>query len=199
MLNKKAAMFGLDARIALAIFGALSVISGAALYSAIQTAKNTQYLATLSEITKSFEAYLLDTGTIPAFHTSNILDAGELVSSSKSGWQGPYTSIKLADFGATCTDCGLDGSQFPHDGFSTIVFSAQKEDSAPASGLTSCTSGDDCMVWVVFIYTSLAQAQAWDEFIDGELNAKTGKFRFRVSSDPVKYYTYFQTGISLNI
>ena len=34
--NKKAAMFGLDARIALAIFGALSVISGAALYSAIQ-------------------------------------------------------------------------------------------------------------------------------------------------------------------
>jgi len=30
MLNKKGAMFGLDARIALAIFGALSVASGAA-------------------------------------------------------------------------------------------------------------------------------------------------------------------------
>ena len=37
MLNK-GAMFGLDARIALAIFGALSVISGAALYSTIQEA-----------------------------------------------------------------------------------------------------------------------------------------------------------------
>tara|TARA_Y100001960_G_scaffold319101_1_gene389950 strand:- start:3597 stop:3728 length:132 start_codon:yes stop_codon:yes gene_type:complete len=39
ILTKKAAMFGLDARIALAIFGALSVISGAVLYSAIQDAK----------------------------------------------------------------------------------------------------------------------------------------------------------------
>ena len=36
---KKGAMFGLDARIALAIFGALSVISGAALYSAIKESK----------------------------------------------------------------------------------------------------------------------------------------------------------------
>lgn len=36
--TKKAAMFGLDARIALVIFGALSVISGAALYSAIGNA-----------------------------------------------------------------------------------------------------------------------------------------------------------------
>lgn len=36
---KKGAMFGLDARIALAIFGALSVISGAALYSAYKTQK----------------------------------------------------------------------------------------------------------------------------------------------------------------
>ena len=33
---KRGAMFGLDARIALAIFGALLVISSAALYSAIQ-------------------------------------------------------------------------------------------------------------------------------------------------------------------
>tara|TARA_Y100001960_G_C14595815_1_gene788039 strand:- start:886 stop:1026 length:141 start_codon:yes stop_codon:yes gene_type:complete len=38
---KKGAMFGIDARIALAIFGALSAISGAALYSAIQQSKVT--------------------------------------------------------------------------------------------------------------------------------------------------------------
>ncbi len=43
----KGAMFGLDARIALAIFGALSVISGAALYSAIKQAKVTQVNQTL--------------------------------------------------------------------------------------------------------------------------------------------------------
>jgi hypothetical protein len=199
MLNKKAAMFGLDARIALAIFGALSIISGAALYSAIQTAKNTQYLVTLNEISKSVEAYFLDTGSMPAIHTSNILDAEELIASSKAGWQGPYLSMGLANYGATCTDCGLDGSQFPHDAFSTLVLSTQKDDAAQASGLVSCTSGDDCMVWVVFIYASLAQAQKWDEFIDGEVNAKTGKFRFRVSSNASRYYTYFQTGMSAGL
>jgi hypothetical protein len=44
---KKGAMFGLDARIALAIFGALSVISGASLYSEIKlkiVIKNVTYL-----------------------------------------------------------------------------------------------------------------------------------------------------------
>lgn len=39
---KKGAIFGLDARIALAILGALYVISGAALYSAIQESKTTK-------------------------------------------------------------------------------------------------------------------------------------------------------------
>jgi hypothetical protein len=169
------------------------------LYSAIQTAKNTQYLVTLNEMTKALEGYFLDTGSMPAIHTGNILDAEELLTSSKTGWNGPYTSLGLADFGASCTDCGFDGSQFPHDGVSTLVFSAQKDDAAETSGLSACTSGDDCMVWVVFIYTSLAQAQKWDEFIDGEVNAKTGKFRFRVSSNASRYYTYFQTGISLGL
>ena len=42
---KKGAMFGLDARISLAIFGALSVISGAALYSAIQDSKSVSQVA----------------------------------------------------------------------------------------------------------------------------------------------------------
>ncbi len=44
MLANRGAMFGLDARIALAIFGALSVISGAALYSAIKESRITSLL-----------------------------------------------------------------------------------------------------------------------------------------------------------
>tara|TARA_Y100000590_G_scaffold312511_1_gene353198 strand:- start:819 stop:1040 length:222 start_codon:yes stop_codon:yes gene_type:complete len=62
MKLNKGAMFGLDARIALAIFGALSVISGAALYSAIQEARVTQLITSLNEIGKAYEAYILDTG-----------------------------------------------------------------------------------------------------------------------------------------
>jgi hypothetical protein len=59
---KKAAMFGLDARIALAIFGALSVISGAALYSAIQNAKVTAVVTEIKEFEKSIEALYIDLG-----------------------------------------------------------------------------------------------------------------------------------------
>jgi type II secretory pathway pseudopilin PulG len=92
----KGAMFGLDARIALAIFGALSVISGAALYSAIQDSKATSIYVTLTEVEKALESLLLDTGgfTITGSDPFFILNAGDLVENktSRSGWSGPYYS-----------------------------------------------------------------------------------------------------------
>jgi type II secretory pathway pseudopilin PulG len=91
---KKGAMFGLDARIALAIFGALSVISGAALYSAIQNSKVTSFVANLNEIIKAIESYYLDTGVLPKVSStsSTILDITQLVDNSENltGWKGPY-------------------------------------------------------------------------------------------------------------
>lgn len=86
-------MFGLDARIALAIFGALSVISGAALYSAIQDAKTTALLAEINEIGKAWESYLLDTGTdLPSYPTAHPQHRNtlKLISDTKKGWNGPY-------------------------------------------------------------------------------------------------------------
>ena len=65
MFINKGAMFGLDARIALAIFGALSVISGAALYSAIQNSKVTAAITEMNEVGKAWEAHYLDTGEMP--------------------------------------------------------------------------------------------------------------------------------------
>ena len=111
--TKRGAMFGLDARIALAIFGALSVISGAALYSAIQNANATALLTELREVGKAYEAYYLDTGTnLPkrtpaaAINTAQYhdLEASALVvSPSVTGWKGPYTGLK-----ANTTDKTID-------------------------------------------------------------------------------------------
>ena len=50
MINKKGAIFGLDERIALAIFGALSVISGSALYSAIKDAREQRVITSILEV-----------------------------------------------------------------------------------------------------------------------------------------------------
>tara|TARA_Y100001960_G_scaffold289774_1_gene329879 strand:+ start:220 stop:822 length:603 start_codon:yes stop_codon:yes gene_type:complete len=99
MLNiKKGAMFGLDARIALAIFGALSVISGAALYSAIQQAKVVSLVQDFREIAKALEAMYLDTGSVPNGQnsTSPSLDADEFLSSTSSGWKGPYLNYTVS-------------------------------------------------------------------------------------------------------
>lgn len=92
---KKAAMFGLDARIALAIFGALSVISSAALYSAIQESKTTALLTDINEIGKAWEQYMLDTGSdLPVKTAATMREriVNELLSSTSNQWKGPYLS-----------------------------------------------------------------------------------------------------------
>tara|TARA_Y100000590_G_scaffold350269_1_gene402127 strand:+ start:1225 stop:1845 length:621 start_codon:yes stop_codon:yes gene_type:complete len=90
---KKGAMFGLDARIALAIFGALSVISGAALYSAIEESKMTTFHTNLVEIEKAVEQMYLDIGSLgwageSAFKIGVL--SNNLISSPISNWNGPY-------------------------------------------------------------------------------------------------------------
>lgn len=52
-------MFRLDARIALAIFGALSVITGAALYSAIQYSKTIAILVDLYNLGKAWSQSII--------------------------------------------------------------------------------------------------------------------------------------------
>jgi type II secretory pathway pseudopilin PulG len=88
----KGAMFGLDARIALAIFGALSVISGAALYSAIKDAKVTAFITEVDNISKAYEQYLLDTGVEPVDQNYFTPKMSELVvnDAGVSNWNGPY-------------------------------------------------------------------------------------------------------------
>jgi type II secretory pathway pseudopilin PulG len=97
-------MFGLDARIALAIFGALSVISGAALYSAIQQSKVTAFITNLEELEKSIEQYYLDTGVIMRPSSGNPtmdLSVDELFMEpvGVNNWNGPYTQLERVSSG----------------------------------------------------------------------------------------------------
>lgn len=93
----KGAMFGLDARIALAIFGALSVISGASLYSAIQDAKMTTFYTNLVEIEKAVEHLYLDVGSLgwsgESLFKIGVLSAN-LTTTPFNNWKGPYIQAK---------------------------------------------------------------------------------------------------------
>lgn len=60
--SQRGAMFGLDARVALAIFGGLSVIAGAAVYSSVRETSVTSLLAEFDGISKAYINYTFDTG-----------------------------------------------------------------------------------------------------------------------------------------
>lgn len=156
---KKAAMFGLDARIALTIFGALSVISGAALYSAIQQSKVTAHLATLKEIEKAVEQYYLDTGVLPPVSTtSSTLDLSfyALVEkpSDVTGWNGPYISMTKLGSG--------DALNYKE---SYVVLAYRESDNS--NNICKKTSSS-CHVFIWTNINDMPLSQAMNALVDGD-------------------------------
>ena len=175
MLLKKGAMFGLDARIALAIFGALSVISGAALYSAIQSSKVTSFIAQHAEHAKAFESYFLDTGSYVARDAGadmQQLDIDSLyVDPGIAGWKGPYLSVKYDD----------DGSNrfYPMSGYSAR-FELYESDTwgvVIGNGDLVCDAGEDCSVWIITYGVISTFAKQVDILVDGSDSPTTGNYR----------------------
>lgn len=191
MLNKKAAMFGLDARIALAIFGALSIISGASLYSAIQNAKATAFITWSSEVIKSFESLFIDTGSLRIYtgDTSskmyNTIDLFE--DNSVIGWNGPYISGngKMV-VESSKTNYYIENENIP-DNFNLRVRNYRNSDWSPDQNFTThvvCSSqSQQCSLWLQ--YNSSSKSDGFGEYLeenfdDGVYN--TGNIRFATGS-----------------
>jgi len=166
---KKGAMFGLDARIALAIFGALSVISGAALYSAIQESRVVSLITEMNELGKSVDAYQLDVGTLPMFGvvSSAYMDLRELVTSTQKGWKGPYIS------GEMVSTVNLKHKAFDYIGVRRM------ETAAWGNTTTIACSSDanPCGLYVVLANIPKELANSIDKKIDGTADMSNGKLR----------------------
>jgi type II secretory pathway pseudopilin PulG len=179
---KKAAMFGLDARIALAIFGALSVISGAALYSAIQESKVTKQIVQLEEIGKALDAFYLDVGSLPgraALDDSNAyyyrLTTSQLVQNfdNYNGWQGPYIAysysgnyIKDPEFG---------------NNINILTYSTDSWSDPWGNNSVWCVTRPNCSIWVNirgYQGTVNSLILSLDKKIDNSDGASTGRFRW---------------------
>tara|TARA_Y100001960_G_scaffold333914_1_gene442192 strand:+ start:5666 stop:6286 length:621 start_codon:yes stop_codon:yes gene_type:complete len=193
MKYTKAAMFGLDARIALAIFGALSVISGAALYSAIQEAKVTKIIANMNEIGKAWEQYYLDTGSdLPVvddsdsshlyFYTHKLPDLLNN-NANRSGWSGPYISY-AAD--------GTYRLSYPDYAYAYIYRLNDKTNwggSTAFSNPGQCASSDSCFKWVALSGLDESIVKAVDKKVDGAVDGTTGNLRwYNHGSSPYWYY-----------
>lgn len=196
MLNrklKKAAMFGLDARIALAIFGALSVISGAALYSAIQQSKITATVVELQEVGKAVESYYLDIGFIPVDSSTGELSLWELIENSNNvkNWNGPYISKnKGGYFSRLAAPVGIGNFEIT----SAIYESADwgETDDATAGGPIICDDGDGCSVYIgLASVTNKAHADAIDVMIDGSVDNKKGRLRVFHTATP-DYWVWYK-------
>jgi hypothetical protein len=172
LLTKKAAMFGLDARIALAIFGALSVISGAALYSAIKQAKLVSIVTEMDELYKSYIAYNLDAGSMDVYSDTFLL-VERLVDNSNNlkGWSGPYTSIENYN----------DAREIylKHRGYRYAMRLAKDSIFGASNSLESCDDIDPCYVWVQILDIDDLLSDELDYFIDKSYDPDNGKLRIR--------------------
>ena len=173
MKNKKGAMFGLDARIALAIFGALSVISGAALYSAIQEAQVTQKIAQIKEVEKAVEQYILDTRSmIPLSTTFGAADLSSYALVEKpsgvTGWKGPYLNFEKHPTSDYLIN--NNGSNI------ALTYSRTDDFSSASNCLRSST---DCSVFMVYL-SDTKYNNEYEQKIDGNNTADLdGRFRIK--------------------
>lgn len=206
--NKKAAMFGLDARIALAIFGALSVISGAALYSAIKEAKNEQWRQYFEELIKASEQYYLDNGqqtpiqSTTYYHTyiSDLANNRENLST----WNGPYWNTSAA------VDAYIKDNMTAqlHADSQTRIYLRQASTWSQMNDTTvdefCVVNSSDCSEWITLVVANASKTSALlalfndlDELIDGGDGKLTGKVRYNdFSADYLMYQGILRKRIS---
>lgn len=105
--SQRGAMFGLDARIALAIFGGLSVVAGAAVVSSLRETDVTSLTTEFDNISKGYINYTFDTGVDVPLGTDpgqGFAALYENTSPETLGWKGPYLTMSSninARFGGT--------------------------------------------------------------------------------------------------
>lgn len=197
MLNQKAAMFGLDARIALAIFGALSVISGAALYSAIQQSKITAYIANMNEVAKAVEQYMLDTGSDLPLANVHTYDAENLVTQrvTVANWNGPYIGLQLPPLVSNNHLVGMNTTANSTNVFVKRAPNTAWGDPDPVGG---CDGSAPCFYWVETNCHPDSIIAALDLQVDGTSDLTEGKIRSSACAAAGTAKMYFQGPLSLN-
>lgn len=188
---KKAAMFGLDARIALAIFGALSVIAGAALYNVLNNVEVTKTIQEMNEFGKAYEQYLLDMSKdLPMTSGSNIyFKVEDLVINTDSKWKGPYINYKTTAFDYKLSRNGDVSKEvllakIPTANWGNVAYGS-------SGAVIPACAGYNCYTWIAF---SLEKDLALKilKKIDGHNDGTIDNVRIGTGADPKKLFVYYK-------
>jgi hypothetical protein len=161
--NQSGAMFGLDARIALAIFGILSVVAGVAAINVFSQAGTTAMVTEFNNMKKAYTEFHLATGE----HTLKFLD---LINndSGYQGWAGPYVEGMLSDKSRTA---------------GTYSFVEGRQD-VPGVPPVECTGGGICSVWLKLTKVKDSIAKEVDKTLDADESPNAGTFRIEYIPGP---------------
>jgi hypothetical protein len=167
-------MFGLDARIALAIFGGLSVVAGATIFSAISDTKVTALVAEMDNFSKGYISHTIDTGA----DTATVADMW--ADSAAAGWKGPYVTA----------------NEDSHPIYGTYSFVAGRPDLVEKTpGTTACAAPNLCAMWIRLSGVTNAIAEALDKKVDSStLTPDTGNVRLTDPSGGTRTIHYKMAG-----
>lgn len=169
LFAQSGAMFGLDARIALAIFAILSVVAGVATINVFSQAGTTALVTEITNFKKAYAEFHLATGE----HT---LKFSDLLNndSGYQGWAGPYIEGMLSDKSRS---------------YGTYSFVEGRQD-VPGVPPVECSGGGICAVWLKLTLVKDSIAHEADKALDSDESANAGTLRIEYIPGPTDTIYY---------
>ena len=94
--NKKAAMFGVDARIALVVLSIIGLLAVPTFYNLIYKTNAESIISSMKSVDIAIETYIADTGTYPG-SIENLYTVAPANVKHSERWNGPYLQGKIED------------------------------------------------------------------------------------------------------
>ncbi|MBI1362801.1 MAG: hypothetical protein GC134_02360 [Proteobacteria bacterium] len=190
--KQRGALFGIDARISMAIFGALSIVLGYTAFGKITSSREAALYKELQEIDYAIRQYQSDMGTFPMFTINGAtFSPGVVVNATRSynalwsttnnvaaafipKWNGPYLNT--------------DTDNHPIYGTYSVIY---------ATGTRGiCTSTNTCYAWVSLTNVPAEVWSAVNRYVDEDNGASpeatpvtTGRVQADGLTDPrILYY-----------
>lgn len=148
MMSQRGAMFGLDARMALAIFGTIAVVSGYMGISKLTTANRAAFIKEVLAYEDAIQQIQTDVGVFYQFAiaaSNGVTDFNaiefntNIAAQYRPRWNGPY----------------IEGIRQDHPQYGSFTLTYRQE-----NGTTVCNISNNCYVW---LFLTNVPAEVWAE------------------------------------